>query len=72
MTPFWLPPILATVLTALYIFQEEGRWGLKLLVAVLVVVSFFLQRQGGVTGVVGLVLQVGVCVFLLLWLRIRH
>lgn len=72
MTPFWLPPFLALILTAVYLFLEEGRWGRKGLIAGVVALSFLLTRQGGVTGALGLVLQVGICVFLLLWLRIRN
>jgi hypothetical protein len=72
MTPFWLPPLLAIVLVGAYLFLGDGRWGSKLLLVGLLLLSFLIGRRGGVPGAMGLVLQAGLSIYVLLWLRIRR
>ena len=72
MTPFWLPPVVAVACTVVYVFAGEAGRGSKLALSVLVVLSFILQRAGGISGAIGLVIQVCVCIYVLVWLRLQR
>jgi hypothetical protein len=70
---YLLPKICAFALAAIYALVTDARDRNKVLVILCVGVSFVLQRQGAFTAawVAGLVIQVGVSIYVLLYLKMQ-
>jgi len=71
MTPYWLPKVVAIACAIVYIvYGEAGRIS-KLVVGALLLLSLFLQHVATFANAwtVGLVLQVGIAVYVLIRFR---
>lgn len=71
MTPYWLPKVVAIACAAVYIgYAEAGRVS-KLVVGALLLLSLLLQHVATFANAwtVGLVLQVGIAVYVLIYFK---
>jgi hypothetical protein len=73
MTPYWLPKVVAIACAVVYIvYGEAGRIS-KLVVGALLLLSLFLQHVASFAHAwtVGLVLQVGIAVYVLVYFKVN-
>jgi len=68
----WLPSLVSLVLVIVYLLTADRGPRAKGVVAVLFLAAVLLQYRGPglVVPVIGLVLQVGLAIYLLLWLKV--
>ena len=69
----WLPPLVSLVLAIVYVATAESGPRAKGIVIAVFLLAAFLQYRGPslAVTVVGLVLQVGLAAYLLLWLKLN-
>ena len=72
MIPFWLPTVVAVAGGAIFVFAGSARPWLKASVVVVVLASLVLQHgfSSLAASTAGLVLQVAVAVFVLIYFRV--
>ena len=70
---FWIPPAAAIALTIAYLYMSEPPPIWKAIVVVVVVVALFLQFGSGSIGgwLIGLLLSVGVSLYIGFYLKLR-
>jgi hypothetical protein len=70
--PFWLPEIIAIAAAGILVFGTDARLGLKLGIVVTLLLALFLHHVVGspAAWAAGLVLEVAVAVFVLIWFRL--
>ena len=72
MIPFWLPEIVSIAAAGILVFGTDARRATKLVVVLVVLLALFLRHGVGSTAAwaAGLVLQVAVSVFALIWFKL--
>ena len=72
MIPFWLPQVVAIAAAGILVFGSGARGGIKLGVVVTLLLALILHHGVGspAAWAAGLVLEVAVAVFVLVWFKL--